>query len=90
MMSAMGAERGMLVLASTYAVSIPGDRSRAKPPFLFPKSTFCEDEPSMTPELVNITLQKDYFNNDLILLCPRSVLTVLDAFTICFREMECV
>ena len=90
MMSAMGAERGMLALAGTYAVSIPGDRSRAKPPFLFPKSTFCEDEPSMTPELVNITLQKDYFNNDLILLCPRSVLTVLDAFTICFREMECV
>lgn len=89
-MSAMGAERGMLALAGTYAVSIPGDRSRAKPPFLFPKSTFCEDEPSMTPELVNITLQKDYFNNDLILLCPRSVLTVLDAFTICFREMECV
>lgn len=69
-MSAMGAERGMLVLAGMYAVSIPGDRCRAKPPFLFPKSTFCEDEPSMTPELVNITLQKDYFNNDLILLCP--------------------
>lgn len=35
-MSAVGAERGMLALAGMYAVSIPGDRCRAKPPFLFP------------------------------------------------------
>lgn len=72
------------------AVSVPDDGCRTKPPFLFPKSTFCEDQPSMTPELVNTTLQRARFNNDLILLCAWSALMVQNTFIICFREMACV